>query len=206
VTNIFDYGDDQTPFTADDRLGLIPGHILTRSELDEFESQNITDAIAWLGRRRRRDPLSISFGREVHRQMYGDVWEWAGEYSREFDRTIGVDANVIEQELRVLVDNIRYRIDNDLVDDPIELIATFHHRLTQIHPFPNGNGRWTRLMTDLLAERVGASTINWGSADGHYSLHHTDAGIRQAYIGALRNADANHPEPLIDLLRAWSST
>ena len=31
-----------------------------------------------------------------------------------------------------------------------EIAAQFHHRLVDIHPFANGNGRHARLMTDLL--------------------------------------------------------
>ncbi len=33
---------------------------------------------------------------------------------------------------------------------PDELAARFHHRLVQIHPFPNGNGRHGRISTDGL--------------------------------------------------------
>ena len=32
---------------------------------------------------------------------------------------------------------------------PEEIAVRFHHRLVQIHPFPNGNGRHARLIADL---------------------------------------------------------
>jgi Fic family protein len=31
----------------------------------------------------------------------------------------------------------------------------FHHALVALHPFPNGNGHWSRLMADILAVRLG---------------------------------------------------
>ena len=43
-----------------------------------------------------------------------------------------------------------------------EIAVRFHHRLVQIHPFANGNGRHARLMADLLVIELGAERFSWG--------------------------------------------
>jgi fido (protein-threonine AMPylation protein) len=52
-----------------------------------------------------------------------------------------------------------------------------HHRLVDIHPFPNGNGRHARLMADLLVMSLGGERFSWGSAN----LQDT-AEVRRRYI------------------------
>ena len=204
VTDRFPGSDGQTPLTADDRLGLIPGHVQTRGELDEFEAANIAAALAWLARRRRADPLDIGFMRELHRRMLGRVWTWAGNFSKAYDRTLGVDANQIEPELRKLIGDGRYWIGNETYDDATELLANFHHRLTVIYPFPNGNGRWARLMTDELVRFIDASRIAWGGAAGQGMLQKVDTDARGDYVAALRAADGFDLGPLTALIRSYS--
>ncbi|MBX9892482.1 MAG: hypothetical protein K2Y12_09195 [Chitinophagaceae bacterium] len=47
----FDYIDGQTPLDEDEKEGLLISTITTRGELDEFEQQNIEQAVQWsLGR------------------------------------------------------------------------------------------------------------------------------------------------------------
>ena len=43
----FDDLEGQTPLDEDEKLGLLIPTIATRGELDEFEQQNIEDAIQW---------------------------------------------------------------------------------------------------------------------------------------------------------------
>ena len=169
-----------------------------------LEARNIADAVAWLARSRRRDPMSVKTMRELHRRMFRDVWRWAGQFSREFNRRLGADANQIEPELVKLVDDALTWIETGSIDDPCELLAAFHHRLTRIHPFPNGNGRWARLMTDLLAEGIGHPPVNWGGAMPGAALHKAGTVARSAYFDALRSADGHDLRPLTQLIGEWS--
>jgi Fic-DOC domain mobile mystery protein B len=74
---------------------------------------------------------------------------------------------------------------------PDEIAVRFHHRLVQIHPFPNGNGRHARLMADLFVMSLGAERFSWGSADLR------DAGdVRERYIASLQAADNHDIGPL----------
>jgi Fic family protein len=73
----------------------------------------------------------------------------------------------------------------------------FHHRLVSIHPFPNGNGRHARAMTDLLMRSLGAPPFTWGSV-----CLDTATVTRPAYIAALRAADAGDFADLADFVRS----
>ena len=80
---------------------------------------------------------------------------------------------------------------------PDEIAVRFHHRLVQIHPFPNGNGRHARLMADLLVMSLGGERFSWGSANLQ------DAGtVRQRYIAALKAADNHDIGPLLAFARS----
>jgi fido (protein-threonine AMPylation protein) len=136
--------------------------------------------------------------------MFGRVWIWAGSFSKEFNRMLGVDANQIEPELKKLAGDMSFRIEKGTQDNEAELLADYHHRLTVIHPFPNGNGRWARLMTDELARFINAPPIVWGGAAGQGMLHKVDTGARDDYLAALRAADGFDLGPLTALIRSYS--
>jgi Fic-DOC domain mobile mystery protein B len=184
-----------TPLDPDEAEGLIPTHVTTRGELDELEEANIQEGLQWahrraLGRTTPDDLLTESFVYELHRQMFGAVWEWAGRV-RHTDKNIGVDKFQVPTEVRKLIDDARYWRERGVYSDE-ELALRFHHRLVWIHPFPNGNGRLARLMADLIVQQAGAPAFSWGGA----SLESTSA-LRSAYVGALRRADQGDLEPLI---------
>jgi Fic-DOC domain mobile mystery protein B len=195
TVDLFPDEDGNTPLTAEERLGLIPSYITLRRELNEAEQINITEGERWAFGR-PRGILDESFLRELHRRMFGQVWKWAGDYSRENNRRIGSDSVMIPIDLRGLVGDVRYWQDNGSYS-PDEIALRFHHRLTQIHPFPNGNGRFSRLAADLLIASLGESRFTWGRT----SL--TEAGkTRRRYVAALRAADGHDIEPLLAFARS----
>lgn len=127
--------------------------------------------------------------------MFGEVWRWAGEFSRERRRAIGFDGPDIAPALQMLCDDAAYWIAHDSFA-PDMIAVRFHQRLTQIHPFPNGNGRHARLMTDLLLRRLGRPDFTWGADDLHASGE-----ARRAYVAALRQADAGEFDGLLAVAR-----
>lgn len=183
-----------TPLDADERASLMPGHIATQGELNEWEQLNILHGEGW-ARSQRRDILDEQFLRRLHREMFGETWRWAGRF-RTSDKNIGVDWLRIGVEVKNLLDDIRFQV--ELGTMPADEIAVrFHHRLVAIHPFPNGNGRHARLMADLLAERLGRPRFTWGGAN----LIDANA-TRQHYIAALRAADGRDIAPLLAFARS----
>ncbi|HEV7227406.1 mobile mystery protein B [Brevundimonas sp.] len=196
MTDLFDaHGEANTPLSAEERAGLLPTYITTRTELNDAEQANISDADRWAFQR-ERDVLDVIFLRRLHKRMFGKVWAWAGTFSQEVDRRIGLDRHLIEPALYALVDDVRYWIQHQSYPTD-EIAARFHHALTRIHPFPNGNGRHARLASDLLLVALEGVPFTWGGT----ALTTTSA-MRDDYVAALRAADAHDLRPLLAFVRA----
>lgn len=188
--------DDEanTPLTAEEREQLNPSYITLRHELNEAEQVNIGEGLRW-AMARRRDVLDQEFLNELHRRMFGEVWRWAGQY-RTTARNIGVDAYRIAMDVRQTVDDARYWVDRGTYP-PDEIAVRFSHRLVAIHPFPNGNGRLSRMVGDLLARQLGRPPFPWGRSNL------IDTGVTRArYVAALRAADNHEIEPLLAFARS----
>ena len=180
-----EYMDGQTPLDEDEKDGLLIPTIATRRELDEFEQQNIEQAVLWtLGRSYKPDTVfTEDFIRRVHRRMYADVWAWAGEFRRT-NKNMGVDKWQIPTQLRCLLEDIRYWHENNTYP-PDEIAVRFKHRLVSIHCFPNGNGRHSRLLADIIIEKIYKQpAFSWGAANLS-----SDGDVRAAYLKAVKAAD-----------------
>ncbi len=189
-----DAGHDATPLTPEERDGLIPTHITLRSELNELEQRNIAAADRWAFSR-RRNILDEVFLRGLHRRMFNRVWRWAGKY-RKTERNLGIEFHRVESELHQVIHDAKYWIDHRSYP-PDELAARFHHRLVTVHPFPNGNGRWSRLAADVLIVQQGGTRLTWGRANLQVA-----GDVRRAYIDALHAADNHDLGPLVSFARS----
>lgn len=195
-----DYEEGQTPLDEDEKDGLLIQTVSTRAELDEVEQRNIEDAILWTVERRRRftvdEVLSEQFINALHVKMLGEVWQWSGQF-RTTNKNIGVDKYQISIELRNLIDDCKYWIKNK-VYSPDEIAVRFKHRLVSIHCFPNGNGRHSRLMGDIIIEKLfGEPVFSWG---GKNLIQKGE--FRTLYLQALREADNGNYELLIKFARS----
>lgn len=193
----FDEPEGATPLDPDEMQGLKFAHVTTRGELDELEQANIEQGLDWLARRRRGDIFEDDFVRTLHRRLFGDVWEWAGTY-RMTEKTIGIDPAHISEQLHILLGNARYWSESE-VFAPLEAAARFHHRIVQIHPFANGNGRHARIAADIMLEdHYGHAPVEWA---GGFDLQAANA-RRKLYIAALRAADGGDYLPLLEFVGA----
>ncbi len=105
-----DYPSGATPLDADELASLIPGHITTQGELNEWEQLNIVQGEQW-ARKQRKEILNEAFVRQLHKQMFGDTRRWAGSF-RKSDKNIGIDWPKIPVELRKLLDDVHYQIEH----------------------------------------------------------------------------------------------
>ena len=185
-----------TPLDPDESAGLVPGHIATREQLDEWEADNILAGERWAARAaKRRAILDDAFVRELHRRMFDRTWKWAGTY-RAREKNIGVSPERIAVDVRKVLEDTRAQLAGKVA--PLdEIAAKFHHRLVSIHPFANGNGRHTRLMTDLLLTANGGEPFTWGRGD---LVRAGEA--RERYLAALRAADARDFSVLLAFVRS----
>lgn len=189
-------GDGQTPLKADEADGLIPSWVATRADLNQVEQENIVRALRWLDDRRPRaaDILSEPFVRQLHEQMFKDVWKWAGRY-RVTNKNIGVDRALVVDEIGKLLANATYWVENDVFPAD-EIAVRLHHGLVAIHPFADGNGRHTRLAADSLVESLGGTPFSWGSGMAGDPVE-----LRRHYIETLRAADGGDIAPLLEFAR-----
>ena len=176
-------------------------HVTTRAQLDEVEQANVAQGLRWLARVRVGDILDDAFLRRLHTRLFGDVWEWAGTY-RGRETNIGVAPNRIATQVRLLLDNARTWCEEN-VYPPVEAAARFHHGLVRIHPFPNGNGRHARIAADeLLKQYFDRPPIEWAS--GHDLQRDNER--REAYLDALRRADAGHFDALLEFVGSGTAS
>ena len=189
----FKYG--QTLIEEGEKEGLKIVSINTNGELDEFEQKNIEQAVLWtLGRKITADKLlSEVFVRDLHKRMFGEIWSWAGKF-RTTEKNIGIESWKITTELRVLLDDVKFWIDNESYEAE-EIAIRFKHRLVSIHCFPNGNGRHSRLMADLIVEKLFQMDVfSWGQKNSRGST----STLRNDYLIALKKADMGEYMELVE--------
>jgi len=193
----FVYNEGQTPLDEDEKDGLRLKSITTQGELDEFEQLNIEKAIEWTIHTKFKPEkiLTEKFIKDLHKKMYDEVWKWAGEF-RKTEKNIGIAWSKIGIELKVLFDDTRYWIENKTYP-PEEIAIRFKHRIVSIHCFPNGNGRHSRIMADIIMESIfGKEVFSW-----HQSNMVKANEIRKKYITALQDADDGNIRPLIEFAK-----
>lgn len=187
-----------TPLSEEEAEGLIPD-LHTRGELNAWEQANILKAEAWAFGRRHHvilaNVLTRDFVVDLHSQMFDETWTWAGQFRRS-GKNIGVAWETIVPALQNLLDDVSHWIASKTYP-PDEILARLHHRLVSIHPFPNGNGRHARLMTDLVASNMSLERPTWGLADLSVA-----GNTRLLYLNALKQADKGNIAPLVTFLRS----
>ncbi len=196
----FEQTNGSTDLTNDELHDLKIKFITTQQELDAAEQMNIAEALLWCESKKFSitQILDILFFNKLHKLMFKNVWKWAGRY-RTTGKNIGVEAYKITTELKNLIDNTYYQINHCTYSD-IEILTRFHHQLVWVHPFPNGNGRHARIITDLLAKVILNNKLTWGGFKlGDYKASKK---LRDDYIYALRQADNGNYNPLMKFINS----
>lgn len=187
----FLYPEGSTPLDANYSAQLIPSHITTQTQLNEWEAMNIQEARKWsFFKRRTKHILDMGFIKKLHTRMFDKTWLWAGQW-RTSQTNIGVEPYRIISELGQLFGDVEYYVNNGTYSVD-EIAVRLHHKLVWIHPFPNGNGRHARLMADIFLKDHNVSFFDWGQ-------HLTNS--RTQYIAALQASDRYDYEPLLRFVR-----
>ena len=187
----------ETPI--DDISGLKIKGISTRAELNVHEANNIRIAVVkYLAKKpsKKSAPFDYSWCLKLHQEMFGNVWQWAGRLRRS-SKTIGVEPHQIEPQLFDLLKCLELWEQTD----PVVLQATMlHHRAVQIHPFENGNGRWSRLLANIWLKQHKHPIVLWPEETiGDAST------VRGAYLDAIKKADDGDCGPLLALHEKYLS-
>ena len=189
----------ETPI--DDISGLKPKGVTTRDQLNVVEATNIRKAVMrYLAARpsRRQAPFTLSWCYKLHGQMFGDVWRWAGN-KRTTELNLGVPAWQIDVSLQNLMDDLAFWRESTNMDI-FEQVARLHHRAVSIHPFLNGNGRWSRMLANIFQKQATDLVTVWPEETvGTASI------IRDEYLAAVRAADGGEYDPIIGLHRRYTT-
>lgn len=189
--------DDDTPF---DGSGRKIKSIKTRRQLYETEFESIlrvTEKYLLSKPSLKLAPFTFSWLLELHREMLGSIWSWAGKI-RTTQKNIGVSPTIVTAELGVIAIEAEKRH-----FEPEELVistaAEFHHRAVWVHPFEDGNGRWARLLANIWLMQHDQPATIWPALD----LRDTESPIRAEYIAAMKQADFRNYHPLIELHKKY---
>ena len=185
--------------TPIDISGLKISGISNRQELSVVEAENVRKAIVkYLGGSltRRTAKFDLSWMLKLHREMFGNVWKWAGEV-RMTDLNLGSPWQQITVQLHDLCADLAYWETHwpDVVEQAVHL----HHRAVQIHPFLNGNGRWARLLANIWLRLHKMPLTEWPE-----DTIEATSKIREDYLAAIRTADSGDFAPLIELHRQFA--
>lgn len=116
---------------------------------------------------------------------------------RKTNENTGVDKWQIPTDLHHLFADTKYWMEHNTYL-PDEIAIRFKHRIVSIHCFSKGNGRHSRLMADIIIERLfGQPVFTWCAAN---LIQQYDT--RSAYLAAVRSADAGDINPLITFARS----
>jgi Fic family protein len=139
-------------------------HVRVQSEVDRLGTEQ-----------KLPEPASVEFIRWLHREFYRDApaamlriggsdrefimapGEWRSRPGQDVavGRHLPPSSDRVDDFMRYFAD--RYRFDRMGTAGRIIAIAAAHHRLNYIHPFPDGNGRVSRLMSHAMAWRAGVA-------------------------------------------------
>ena len=187
--------DDATPLDDISGLKLSKNRVYSLKEIYVKEAENIANAtLKYLSASpsKKEAPFSYVWLLTLHEEMFGDVWEWAGKL-RQCELSIGIKAYLVSTELKKLVDDIEFW-DKNRTFDSIETAARIHHRAVQIHPFQNGNGRWSRMLANIYLRQNGLMPVRWQE-----DLLAKENPNRDNYIRALKEADDGNYQRLIEM-------
>ena len=197
--------DDTRPVGATpggDISGLILEHLTTPAARNAAETEAISRAYdKYVFRARRKkwgtEWLTDDFIRKVHADMFGTIWEWGGQY-RQTKLNIGVEPHLIREQIKLLTGDFFSWNDVNSTMSILEIAARVQHRLTNIHPFTNGNGRHARLITDIFLYSRQHRIPQWPQIQ----LMAQGNQIRERYIQAMKYADAGDLTDLIDFIES----
>lgn len=191
----FEFPDGATPIA--DCSGLIPNWVHHLDDLNRVEAENIAQAQRKYLRIPVPDPkkwFNVEELKMIHRAMFGNVWEWAGKYRKSMTY-IGIKPALIPARVAEFCSEVISWSQHPVELTFVERAAKIHHQLVFIHPFENGNGRFSRLIADRFL-------LAWRCPHPIWPIRlNQESQARKEYIQALKSADAGDYESLVNFMQ-----
>jgi cell filamentation protein len=174
--------------------------IRLKREMDALEAVKLAEATDWAIRHYSADHcFTAKDVCAMHRQWLGEVYPWAGRYRQVNIGKGGFAFAMAAQVPRLMEEFGRNELKRytpcvfDDRDKIVEALATVHCELVLIHPFREGNGRLSRLLTTLMALQAGLPLLDFSGIAGK---------ARQAYFLAVQAGMGRDYEPMKGVFRA----
>lgn len=173
--------------------------IRSKRAMDEMEAAKLVEATDWAIRNvtaeQRFTAADICFW---HKQWLGKVYPWAGAYRQVnigkggfmFAMSAQVPRLMQEFEKKELARFTPCTFDN--LEDVLEALAITHCELVLIHPFREGNGRISRLLSSLMALQAGLPLLDFSSIKGKK---------REEYFAAVQASMGGDYVPMREVFR-----
>ena len=183
-----------------DTSGLILVHLTTSVARNAAEAEAISrayDKHIFRARRKNRESewLTDDFIRKVHADMFGAIWNWGGQYRKKRLQD-SIEPQDIHKQINLLCRDFLTWNGNHSMMPVLEVAARLQHRLTDIHPFINGNGQHARLLTDIFFYSRQHRLPQWPQIQ----LMERGNEIRVYYITAMKQADEGDITPLMTFI------
>ncbi len=159
--------------------GCYPGTTVLKNKLGLTALNNaeliaVTARAAALEANPPKQPFSFDLYCNIHRQLFGDLYDWAGtvrqiNLSKKGTQFHPVES--LEKDGYSLFDNLCRRHEFCGYSRPrlISALTDFYNDLNMLHPFREGNGRTQRLFFTLLIRRAGYD-INFSQCDSDFLM------------------------------------
>jgi cell filamentation protein len=173
--------------------------IRSKRAMDEIEACKLVETTDWAIHHVAIDQRFIAS--EIcqwHSQWLGEVYPWAGEY-----RQVNIGKGGFMFAMAAQVPRLMQEFERDVLaryspcifdklEDVLEALAITHCELVLIHPFREGNGRLSRLLSQLMALQAGLPLLNFSGIKGKK---------REEYFAAVRASMSRDYAPMIDVFR-----
>ncbi len=173
--------------------------IRSKRAMDEVEAVKLAEVTDWAIRHVTADQrFTAADVCQWHKHWLGEVYEWAGEYRQVnigkggfvFAMSPQVPRLMQEFQREVLAKFSPCSFEN--LDEVLEALAVTHCELVLIHPFREGNGRLSRLLSQLMALQAGLPLLNFSVIKGRK---------REGYFAAVREGLDRNYAPMIEIFR-----
>jgi len=132
---------------------------------DVAEAYGVNEAISFI--RHTKEHLSISFIKEIHRIVFKNSKEFAGELRKSGEEVVVMGRNEIVHEgapqsrvISLLNELIKWYENNRHKYPALILAAVVHNQFENIHPFRDGNGRVGRLLLNNILLKNDLPPVN----------------------------------------------
>lgn len=163
----------ETKFVDKQRKVLVNKLGITKlRQLHIREEEGLVDCYQRMIKRVRFDtPLSNALICEIHREIFGHIFEWAGKWRASWiskEQTVWANPAHIDSLMQTFEAEILQRapLSQTINDDEFcSIVALIQGEFLTIHPFREGNARTIKVLTDLYAVQTGRRFLVYDQSD-----------------------------------------